>query len=248
MAARRNKRGVTLGTARLDTASAPVRLAARRNQGGAAVKLYGFFRSSAAFRTRVALNLKALDYQQVPINLRANAQRGDEYLALNPMGIVPTLIDGDTVVDQSLAIIEYLEETHPTPALLPSLPADRARVRAIAMDIACEIHPVNNLRVRRYILHTLGQDEKALENWMNHWTKLGFDGIEPTLRDRRTGEFCHGDAPGMADICLVPGVFNARTYPSFDLTSYPNIMRIFDNCMKLDAFQRALPERQPDAV
>lgn len=213
------------------------------------MKLYGFFRSSAAFRARIALNLKGLDYEQAPINLRANAQRQDDYLKVNPMGIVPTLTDGDTVIAQSLAIIEYLDETHPTPALLPKSAADRARVRAIAMDIACEIHPVNNLRIRRYLLHTLGQDEQALENWMNHWTKLGFDGIEPMLAgDRRTGDFCHGDRPGIADICLVPGVFNARLYPSFDLAPYPTIMRIFDNCMKLDAFQRALPERQPDAV
>lgn len=213
------------------------------------MKLYGFFRSSAAFRARIALNLKGVAYEQVAINLRANEQRDGDYLKLNPMGTVPTLIDGDIVVDQSLAIVEYLEETHPEPALLPQRPADRARVRAIAMDIACEIHPVNNLRIRRYILHTLGQDEKALENWMNHWTKLGFDGIEPTLAgDKRTGEFCHGDRPGVADICLVPGVFNARIYSSFDMTPYPTIRRIFDNCMKLDAFQRALPERQPDAV
>lgn len=213
------------------------------------MKLYGFFRSSAAFRTRIALNLKGLAYDQVPINLRANEQRGGDYLKLNPMGTVPTLIDGDIVVDQSLAIIEYLEETHPEPPLLPRSPADRARVRAIAMDIACEIHPVNNLRIRRYILHDLGHDEKALETWMNHWTKLGFDGIEPMLAgDKRTGKFCHGDRPGLADICLVPGVFNARMYPSFDMAPYPNVRRIFDNCMKLEAFERALPERQPDAV
>ena len=213
------------------------------------MKLYGFFRSSAAFRTRIALNLKGLDYDQAPINIRANEQRGADYLALNPMGIVPTLLDGDRMLNQSLAIIEYLEETHPEPALLPRLPADRARVRALAMDVACEIHPVNNLRIRRYLLHTLDQDEKVLESWMNHWTKLGFDGIEPAMaHDRRTGQFCHGDAPGLAECCLVPAVFNARIYPSFDMAPYPTIRRIFDNCMKLDAFERALPERQPDAV
>ncbi len=212
------------------------------------MKLYGFFRSSAAFRTRIALNLKGLAFEQAAINLRANAQRQADYLALNPMGIVPTLIDGDAVIDQSLAIMEYLEEIHPEPPLLPKAAADRARVRAIAMDIACEIHPVNNLRVRRYILHELGHDEKALESWMNHWTKLGFDGIERMLDDRRAGAFCHRERPGMADICLVPAVFNARIYPSFDMTPYPRIARVFENCMKLDAFERALPERQPDAV
>ena len=213
------------------------------------MKLYGFFRSSAAFRTRIALNLKGLAYDQVGINLRANVQRGAEYLAVNPMGIVPSLEDGATMLNQSLAIIEYLEETHPEPPLLPKAPADRARVRALAMDIACEIHPINNLRVRRYILNTLNLGDAALETWMNHWTKLGFDGIERVLAgDRRTGKFCHGDVPGLADICLVPGVFNARIYPSFDMTRYPTIVRIFDQCMTLDAFQRALPERQPDAV
>lgn len=213
------------------------------------MKLYGFFRSSAAFRVRIALNLKGLAYDQVPINIRANLQRGADYLAINPMGIVPTLADGETLLNQSLAIMEYLDETHPDPALLPKHPADRARVRAIALDIACEIHPVNNLRIRRYILHTLQQDEKVLEEWMNHWTRLGFDGIEPVLAgDRRTGDFCHGDRPGLADCCLVPAVFNARIYPSFDMAPYPTIRRVFDNCMKLDAFQRALPERQPDAV
>src|SRR5579862_2398540 len=134
------------------------------------MKLYGFFRSSAAFRTRIALNLKGLAFDQVPINLRANEQRGDAYLKVNTMGIVPTLIDQEAAIDQSLAIVEYLEETHPEPPLLPKSPADRARVRALAMDIACEIHPVNNLRIRRYLLHDLKQDEKALENWMNHWT------------------------------------------------------------------------------
>jgi maleylpyruvate isomerase len=213
------------------------------------MKLYSFFRSSAAFRTRIALNLKGLAFDQVPINLRANEQRSDAYLKVNTMGIVPTLIDQDVAIDQSLAIVEYLEETHPEPPLLPKAPADRARVRAIAMDIACEIHPVNNLRIRRYILHDLKQEEKALETWMNHWTKLGFDGIEPKLAgDKRTGDFSHGNRPGIADLYLVPGVFNARIYPSFDMTPYPTIRRIFDNCMKLDAFQRALPERQPDAV
>jgi maleylacetoacetate isomerase len=213
------------------------------------VKLYGFFRSSAAFRTRIALNLKGIDYESVAVNIRANFQRGADYLALNPMGIVPTLRDGDAVLTQSLAIIEYLDETHPEPALMPERPADRARVRAIAMDVACEIHPVNNLRIRRYILHELHHDEKILEEWMNHWTKLGFDGIEADLaRDRRTGDFCHGDTPGLADCCLVPAVFNARVYPSFDMAPYPTIRRVFENCMKLDAFQRALPERQPDAV
>ena len=212
------------------------------------MKLYGFFRSTAAFRVRIALNLKGLDYEQASIYLRKNEQRAPDYLTLNPMGLVPTLIDDKAVLNQSLAIIEYLEETHALPALLPKAPVDRARVRAIAMAIACDVHPVNNLRIRRYILNTLGHDEKVLETWMNHWHKLGFDGIEPMLAgDARTGAFCHGDTPGMADACLVPGVFNATSYPSFDMKPYPTIQRIFDACMKLDAVKRALPENQPDA-
>jgi len=212
------------------------------------MKLYGFFRSSAAFRVRIALNLKRLAYDQQSIYLRRGEQRADEYLILNPMGIVPTLIDEDTVLNQSLAIMEYLDETHPLPPLLPKPAADRARVRALAMAVACEIHPINNLRVRRYILGPLGHDEETLETWMNHWTKLGFDGMERMLAgDGRTGEFSHGDWPGLADTCLVPAVFNARIYPSFDMSPYRHIQRIFDNCMKLEAFQRAVPVNQPDA-
>jgi maleylacetoacetate isomerase len=212
------------------------------------MELYGFFRSSAAFRVRIALNLKGLAYNQQSVYLRRQEQRADDYLALNPMGVVPTLIDGENVLNQSLAIIEYLDETHAEPPLLPKSSVDRARVRALAMAVACEIHPINNLRVRRYLSGPLGHDEEVLETWMNHWTKLGFDGIERMLAsDERTGQFSHGDLPGMADTCLVPAVFNARIYPSFDISPYRQIQRVFDNCMKLSAFERAVPENQPDA-
>lgn len=211
------------------------------------MKLYGFYRSSAAFRVRIALNLKGLAYDQAPIHLRKNEQRSAAYLALNPQGLVPTLDDDGELLTQSLAIIEYLEETHPRPPLLPSQPAARARVRSLAGAIACDIHPIDNLRVLRYLAKPLGHDEKTVEAWFNHWIEVGFAGIEHMLaHDGKAGRFCHGDSPTMADICLVPQVFNAQRYPSFDLKPYPTIMRIFDASMALDAFERARPEKQPD--
>ena len=212
------------------------------------MKLYGYFRSSAAFRVRIALNLKGLAYEQTSIHLRKNEQRNADYLALNPQGLVPALDDDGKILTQSLAIIEYLDETHPEPPLLPGDAAARARVRSLAEAVACDIHPIDNLRVLRYLAKPLGHDEKTVEAWFNHWIKTGFDGIERILAgDGKAGEFCHGDTPSIADICLVPQVFNARRYPSFDMTPYPVIQRIFDNCMKLEAFDRAQPEKQPDA-
>ncbi len=210
------------------------------------MKLYGYFRSSAAFRARIALNLKGIAYEQAFIHLRKNEQRAPDYLAKNPQGLVPLLEDEDACLVQSLAIIEYLDETHPSPKLLPEGPQDRARIRALAQIIAADIHPLDNLRVLRYLAKSLGHDEKVVEQWFNHWIRLGFEALEPMLRDRRTGAFCHGDAPGLADICLVPQVFNAKRYPSFDMAPFPTVARVFGNCMKLDAFKRAAPDRQPD--
>ena len=212
------------------------------------MKLYGYFRSSAAFRVRIALNLKDIPYEQAFIHLRRNDQRSPDYLKLNPQGLVPALIDGPQILSQSLAIVEYLEETHPEPPLLPRDAAGRARVRSLAQAIACDIHPIDNLRVLRYLAKPMGLDAAQVETWFNHWIKEGFDGIEPILAsDGKATRFCHGDAPGLADLCLVPQVFNAKRYPSFDLKPYPAIMRIFDECMKLPAFARAAPENQPDA-
>lgn len=212
------------------------------------MKLYGYFRSSAAFRVRIALNLKGIPYEQAFIHLRKNDQRSPDYLKLNPQGLVPALIDGGQVLTQSLAIIEYLEETRPEPALLPRDPGARARVRSLAQAIACDIHPIDNLRVLRYLAKPMGLGAAQVETWFNHWIKEGFDGIEPILAsDGKAGRFCHGDAPGLADLCLVPQVFNAKRYPSLDLTLYPAIMRIFAECMNLPAFERAAPENQPDA-
>jgi maleylacetoacetate isomerase len=212
------------------------------------MKLYGYFRSSAAFRVRIALNLKGLAYEQAFIHLRKNDQRSESYLGINPQGLVPALIDNGPVLTQSLSIIEYLDETRPAPPLLPTDPVGRARVRSLAEVVACDIHPIDNLRVLQFLSRQFGHKEPDIETWFNHWIRLGFEGIEKTLAsDGKAGKFCHGDMPGLADICLVPQVFNARRYPSFDLKPYPTIMRIFDNCMKIDAFDRAVPEKQPDA-
>jgi maleylacetoacetate isomerase len=211
-----------------------------------AMKLYGYFRSSAAFRVRIALNLKKLDYETAAIHLRRNDQTKPDYLAVNPQGLVPALEDGGRTLIQSLAIIEYLDETYPDPPLLPQQPVDRARARALAEIVACDIHPINNLRVLRYLTHSLGQDEAAIATWYNHWIDAGFQALERLLvGDGRTGAFCHGYAPGLADITLVPQVVNAERY-RLDLAPYPTIARIYQSCMALEAFAAAHPDRQPD--
>jgi len=211
-----------------------------------AMKLYGYFRSSAAFRVRIALNLKRLDYETAVIHLLRNDQTKPDYLAVNPQGLVPTLDDRGRTLIQSLAIIEYLDETYPDPPLLPKDPAERARVRALAEIVACDIHPINNLRVLRYLTHSLGHDETAIATWYNHWIDAGFQALERLLvGDPRTDVFCHGDRPGIADIALVPQVINAERY-RLDLTPYPTIARIHQSCMALEAFTAAHPDRQPD--
>lgn len=210
------------------------------------MKLYGYFRSSAAFRVRIALNLKKLDYDNAFIHLRRGDQSQPEFLGLNPQGLVPALDIDDRLLTQSLAIIEYLDETHPEPPFLPSDPAGRARVRALAAIVACDIHPLNNLRVLRYLHRPLGHDPNTVETWYNHWIDSGFRALEGLLAgDRGTGAFCHGARPGLADIALVPQVVNAERY-RLDMKPYPTVARIFETCMKLDAFAAAHPERQPD--
>lgn len=210
------------------------------------MKLFGYFRSSAAFRVRIALNLKGLAHEDAFIHLRRGDQRGDAYRSVNPQGLVPALeIDGQTLT-QSMAIVEYLDETHPEPAFLPPDPARRARVRALAHIVACDIHPINNLRVLRYLSRPLGHDQEVIETWYNHWIAAGFEALERLLAtDPRTGDFCDGDSPGLADIALAPQVFNSERY-RLDLSPYPTVTRIYANCMKLDAFARAHPNNQPD--
>lgn len=209
--------------------------------------LYGYWRSSASYRLRIALNLKLLDFEQVAVDLVAGEQSAESYGKLNPQGLVPTLVvNEETALGQSLAILEYLEEVHPEPALLPVDPLDRARVRQIAQIIACEIHPLDNLGVLRYLVRELGVDEEQKLTWYRHWIARGFAAIEKLLDDPRTGDFCHGDSPTFADVCLVPQVYNARRFEC-DLETYPRIRAIEAACLELAAFAQAVPERQPDA-
>ena len=213
------------------------------------MRLHTYFRSSAAYRVRIALNLKGLDYEAVPVHLvrGGGEHRQPAYLGLNPAGLVPALEDQGQVLTQSLAIVEYLEETHPQPALLPAAALDRARVRAIAQAIACDIHPVNNLRVLQYLTRELGASEEQKNAWYRHWVGVGLQAVEAMLAgDARTGAFCHGDTPGLADCCLVPQVFNARRF-GCELSAMPTVLRIADHCAGLEAFRRAAPEAQPDA-
>jgi maleylpyruvate isomerase len=213
------------------------------------LKLYSYFRSSAAYRVRIALNLKGLDYEYAPVHLLRDGgqQLKPEYRALNPDGIVPTLVDGDEVLSQSLAIIEYLEETHPEPPLLPRAPADRAFVRAIALQVACEIHPLDNLRVLKYLKHQVKTPEDVKDAWYAHWVEMGFTSLEKRLAgDQRVGALCFGDTPTVADLCLVPQVFNARRF-KIDMSRFPTLERIADHADQIDAFQRAAPAQQPDA-
>ena len=212
-------------------------------------KLYGYFRSSAAFRARIALNLKGLEYEQAIIHLvkHGGEQFAPAYRALNPQALVPVLQDADLTLTQSLAIIEYLDEVYPEPALLPATAAQRARVRSIALMIACEIHPLNNLRVLRYLVKDLKLTEAQKDEWYRHWVVSGLEPLETRLaNDPATGLCCHGDVPGLADICLVPQLANARRF-DIALDAFPTLLRIERHCMALKPFQDAAPSAQPDA-
>lgn len=208
--------------------------------------LLDYFRSSAAYRVRIALNLKGLDAQRRFVHLRKGEQRNPEYLGLNPQGLVPTLLIGDTVLTQSLAIIEYLDEKHPSPPLLPANAEDRAWVRSIAMAIACDIHPIDNLRVLKYLEKTLQVDEARRNDWYAHWIREGFNAIEASLARHASGRFALGDTPTIADICIVPQVANAARV-KLPMEPYPRIRAIHEACLAHPAFDRARPEKQPDA-
>ncbi len=213
------------------------------------MELYTYFRSSAAYRVRIALNLKGLkaDYRYVHLVKDGGQQHKPEYLALNPQGLVPALVDHGQVLTQSLAIIEYLEETHLQPPLLPKDAPGRARVRALAQVVACDIHPLNNSRLLKYLERELHADEAARNTWYRYWVVEGFTALEKLLAgNSRTGKFCHGDQPTLADICLVPQVFNAKRFET-DLAPFPTIRRIHDHCLTLKAFTDAAPEQQADA-
>jgi maleylacetoacetate isomerase len=212
------------------------------------MRLYDYFRSSAAYRVRIALNLKGQKPERAFVHLRKNAQRGDDYLALNPQGLIPVLVtdDGD-VLTQSLAIIAYLDETFPAPPLMPATPVERARVRGIALEIACDIHPLNNLRVLLYLKNTLGVSDEQKDAWYRYWIDVGLEALETRLaRDPATGRFCHGDAPTLADICLVPQLGNARRM-NIDVAPFPTLTGIESACNALPAFADAAPSMQPDA-
>ena len=211
------------------------------------MKLYTYFRSSAAFRVRIALNLKGLAYEPVFVHLAKGQHRERQYVEVNPQALVPTLeLDNGTRLVQSLAIIDWLDEEHPKPALLPRESLARARVRSLSYLIACEIHPLNNLRVLQHLKRALGQTQEQIDRWYRHWIADGLAKLEADLSRAGSAKFCHGDSPTVADCCLVPQVFNAKRYNS-DLAPYPTTMRVFENCMKLDAFDRAQPSKQPDA-
>ncbi len=209
------------------------------------MELYNYFRSSASYRVRIALALKGLAYDYRAVHIAKNEQFAESYAAVSAARLVPLLRDGDQVVTQSLAIIEYLDETHPQPPLLPVDPVQRARVRALALDVACEIHPLNNLRVLRYLVHSLKLSEEDKDRWYRHWVETGFEAVERQLAVQ-PGRYCHGDTPTLADCVLVPQVFNAQRFKC-RTEHVPHVMRVYEACMQLDAFHKTRPEACPDA-
>ncbi|WP_460758753.1 maleylacetoacetate isomerase [Lysobacter fragariae] len=212
------------------------------------LRLYSYWRSSAAYRVRIGLNLKGLPYEIVPVHLLRDGgeQHSDAYRKANPQGLVPVLQHGGRQLRQSLAILEYLDETWPEPPLLPATARSRQRARALAQAIACDVHPLNNLRVLQYFEHEWNVPQPEREAWVRHWISEGFNAIEAMLTDHlSTGQFCEGEAPSIADCCLVPQVYNARRF-GVDIAQYPTIERIEKACLELPAFDLARPERQPD--
>jgi len=212
------------------------------------LKLYGFWRSLASYRVRTALAMKGVDAEQVSINLLQGKQHAADYRAINPQGVVPALVvDGGSPLFQSMAIMEYLEETHPRPPLLPKDPSGRARVRGLAQIVVSDGHPLVVPRIRGYLEKEMHQDEPARNKWLAHWTREALQALEGHLaRESETGRFCHGDSPTIADICLASQVFGAKFF-NVDTSGVPTIMRIFAECMKIEAFDRSQPLKQPDA-
>jgi maleylacetoacetate isomerase len=213
------------------------------------LRLYSYWRSSAAWRVRIGLHLKGLAYETLPVHLLRDGgqQHAPDYAAQNPQQLVPTLLHGARVIRQSLAILEYLEEIHPEPALLPAEARDRAHVRGLAQLVACDIHPLNNLRVMQYFEREWNLPQTARDDWTRHWIAEGFTAMETLLAgDLATGSFCHGETPGLADCCLVPQIYNARRF-GVDLSPWPTILRIEAACLALPAFDATRPEKQLDA-
>ncbi len=217
--------------------------------GDSGLRLYSYWRSSAAYRVRIAINLKGLPYELVPVDLTKGGgeQHSEAFSEVNPQELVPVLTDGGRVIRQSMAIIEYLEEMYEGASLLPGTARERARARGLAQLVACDIHPLNNTRVLKYLENEDGMPQIERERWIRHWITLGFDALEKILIDSpSTGDFCEGDVPSIADCCLVPQIYNAQRW-TIDLSPWPTIRRIHATCMALPAFEKARPENQPDA-
>lgn len=213
------------------------------------MKLYGYFRSSATYRVRIALNIKGLPWELAPVDLRppASMQHRSEFRAINPQQLIPVLEDANHILTQSLAIIEYLEETHPEPPLLPRVPLERAQVRALALAVACDIHPLNNSRVLEYLRTDLAQDQTAVQRWYAHWIELGFEALEQQARRLGDGRHMFGEQLTLADVCIVPQMYNAHRFHC-DVTAYPTLNAICAQLLALPAFARAAPNVQPDAA
>lgn len=212
------------------------------------MKMYGFFRSGTSHRTRIVLNLKQIRYELLPISLMKNEHKNADFKAINPQGFVPVLVMNDQQLIQSPAIIEWLEEAYPEHALLPSDPIARAKVRALAALVGCDIHPINNKRILEYLRNTLKLDDEQIQQWCQHWIDEGFTALETLLAaDSERGDFCYGNQPTLADAYLIPQVDSSKRF-KVDMSKYPNIQRIYDACMALPAFQAAAPMNQPDAA
>jgi maleylpyruvate isomerase len=212
------------------------------------LKLYNYYRSSASFRVRIALNYKNLSYEYLPVHLirEGGEQYKSDFQAINPQSLIPVLQEGDQIITQSLAILEYLEETHPTPALLPKDPIQRAQIRAFAQAIVSEMHPVNNSRVLNYLKDELKVDEDEKLAWYHHWLQIGFTALEKIIIQNNSGLFCFGAQLSFADICLIPQIRNAYRF-NFAMDAFPRLMKIYEHCLSLDCFVKAQPEQQPDA-
>ena len=229
----------------MDVSFLAVRLCGEFESTELVMELFNYFRSSASYRVRIGLAFKGLAFDYTPVHLVRNEQTSEGYAAVSVARLVPLLKDDDKLVHQSLAILEYLDETHPSPPLLPTDALGRARVRALALDIACEIHPLNNLRVLRYLTHSLGVSEDDKNRWYRHWVESGLETVERQLA-AQPSIYCHGDTPGLADCVLVPQIFNAQRFEC-RTAHLPHVMRVFNNCMKLEAFEATRPEKCPDA-